>query len=320
MKGVAYLDPPDGRRFVAPSRAAVALAWIIAAVAPIAAGVGLFWSGPEGPVAFTTLRGDSVELFGRGLYRLDTLLAGAGHRGTDVVTLALALPLLVASTVAYRRGSVRGGLLLLGALVWFVYAYASYSLGVAAYNELFLVYVVLFSASLFALGLVYRSFDLQALGARLGERAPRRALAWFMYSSGVVTLVVWLSVPLIAAVQGGAPAGLDSYTTLFTVGLDLAVIVPLTFLTGVLVLRREGTGYLIASALLVFEAMLAPLITAQSVSQFRAGVEFTPGVIVGPILGFVVLALVALGFLSILLRAAPRLSVRGEPERTVAER
>ncbi len=89
---------------------------------------------------------------------------------------------------------------------------------------------------------------------------------------------------------------------MFTYALDLAVITPATFISGALILRRSPLGYLIALSLLVLEAMLAPLIVAQTVSQLAAGVTFTPAEIIGPIAGFVVLALVAVWTIFAILR------------------
>jgi hypothetical protein len=57
----------------------------------------------------------------------------------------------------------------------------------------------------------------------------------------------------------------------------MAVIAPASILAGLLILRQTALGYLIALALLVLEAMLAPMIAAQMVSQLSAGVELTPG-------------------------------------------
>src|SRR5581483_5774736 len=131
-----------------PSRAVVGLAALIAALALIAAGVGLFWQDAGSPFTFTTLWGQTVAMYGRGVYRFVTRFRGAGIRGTDVVTIALGMPLLIMATLRYRRGSLRWGLLLMGTLVYFLYVCASLALN-AAYNVLFLVYIALFSASLF---------------------------------------------------------------------------------------------------------------------------------------------------------------------------
>jgi len=57
-----------------------------------------------------------------------------------------------------------------------------------------------------------------------------------------------------------------------------------------------------AVPLLILLALLAPLIAAQTISQLSAGVVLTPGQIVGPVSGFVVLALAAIAVVWSLLR------------------
>ncbi|NTW04447.1 MAG: hypothetical protein HGA19_24820 [Oscillochloris sp.] len=285
-----------------PSGVIVGLAALIAVLALIAAGAGLFWQEAGGPLTFTTLRGQTVELYGRGVYRFDTRFQGAASRGTDLVTLVLGIPLLLVATLRYRRGSLRWGLLLVGTLVYFLYVYASLALNVA-YNNLFLVYVVLCSASLFALILAYHATDLPALQAHFLPSLPRRGPALFMLASGLVTLMIWLGPLLSALLQGQPPALLGSSTTMVTDALDLGIITPATIMAGVLILRRAPLGYLIACSLLVLEMLLAPLIAAQTVSQVLAGVSFSTGQIVGPIAGFSILALAAVVVTAILLRA-----------------
>ena len=80
--------------------------------------------GTAHPVSFTTVRGEVVDLFGAGIYRYDSVFSGAGNRGTDVVTLVIALPLLVMSVLGCRRGSLRWQLVLTGALAYFLYVCA----------------------------------------------------------------------------------------------------------------------------------------------------------------------------------------------------
>lgn len=277
------------------------LSALIAVLALVAAGSGLFWQGEGDTFTFTTLRGETVEMYGRGLYRYDTLFTGAGNRGTDAITLLLGIPSLLLSLRLYRRGSLRGGLLLAGVIAYFLYVYASLALS-AAYNNLFLVYIVLFSASLFALLLAFASVNLQALPAHFSPRLPRLSVAVFMFASGGVTFVVWLGPLLSALLQDEPPHLLGSYTTKVTDVLDLGIITPATFAAGLLILRRAALGYLVALALLVLEVSLAPLIAVQTISQVSAGVSFSTGEIVGPMAGFVVLALLAIRFIVALLR------------------
>lgn len=50
----------------------------------------------DGPVV-TTVRGDEIQLYGKGLYDLDTRFIGAGNRATDALVLIAGLPLLAVS-------------------------------------------------------------------------------------------------------------------------------------------------------------------------------------------------------------------------------
>lgn len=286
---------------ITASDTVVLLSALIGMLALVATLAGLFWPGGDGAWTFTTQRGLEVEMYGRGLYQRDSLLFGAGNRGTDAVILVVGIPLLAMATVLYRRGSFRGGLLLLGTQAWFLYAYSSYALTVAL-NGLFLVYVALFSASLWALILTARSFDIDALAAHISEATPRRALGIFLLASAAITLAIWLMEPLAALVTGEVPDILQTWNTLFTNALDMAVIVPAAAVAGWLVLRGDALGYLIALPLLVIEAVLAPMIVAQTISQLEAGYDFTTAEIVGPIAGFTVLALIAIWFLTATLR------------------
>src|SRR4029450_14075606 len=87
--------------------------------------VGLLATGGVTPRTVTSVHGELVELYGTGVYDDDTVFKGAGNRGSDLVTLLLAVPLLLAATAVYRRGSLRGALLLSGGLSWPLYLYAS---------------------------------------------------------------------------------------------------------------------------------------------------------------------------------------------------
>lgn len=277
------------------------LAWLTGVLAFVAVGAAFLWPQDGAPFTVTSLRGQAVQIYGRGLYRFDTLFTGAANRGNDVVTLVLGVPLLVYTTLRYRRGSLRGALLLLGTLVYFLYLYSSYALGIA-FNRLFPLYIALFSASLFAFVLLFASIDRQHLADQLAPNLPRRAIAGFMVFSGLATLVIWLLPLLNDLALNQLPPASGVYTTKITDVLDLGIITPATFIAGTLIWRRYPVGYLVAFSLLVLEMLLLPMIAAQTVSQLAAGITFTTAEIVGPISGFATLGLLALWVTIILLR------------------
>jgi hypothetical protein len=279
----------------------VGLSWLIAVLALVAVGAGFFWPHDGASFTFTSLRGQEVPIYGRGLYRYDTRFTGAGNRGSDVVTLVLGIPLLLYAAARYRRDSLRGGLLLLGTLVYFLYLYSSYALG-TAFNPLFLVYIALFSTSLFAFVLLFVALATQFRMDQVAPDLPRRGIAVFMVFSGLATLVIWLQPLLNELAHNQLPAMLGAYSTKVTDVLDLGLITPATFAAGVLIWRRNAIGYLVAFSLLVLEIMLTPLIVAQTISQLGAGIHFTPAEMIGPMAGFATLGLLALWVMIILWR------------------
>jgi hypothetical protein len=160
-------DRPLGRPGSGVWLAVACLVLLIGLSAVAASLVGLL-PGDGASRTVTSIRGEAVRLYGQGLYRYDTVFIAEGSRGTDAVTVVLAVPLLVVATLlAYRRGSRRGGLLLAGALTYFLYVSASRALS-NAYNPLFLLYIVVFSASVFGLLLV------AGLDHQLAGDGPRR--------------------------------------------------------------------------------------------------------------------------------------------------
>jgi hypothetical protein len=275
---------------------AARLSALVAALAVVAALTGLLWSGGSAPDSVTSVHGEQVELWGEGLYRHDSVFKAAANRGTDLVTLLLAVPLLALAMRRYRRPTLAGALALAGVLAWFLYLYASLALG-TAYNGLFLLYVVAMAASLWGIALIARGIDARALPRGLADRVPRRALAALLLVSAVLTSFVWVEPLLSAAAAGEPPHLLLHATTTVTEALDLGVIVPAAAVAAALILRRRVEGLLLGVPLLVLLWLLAPAIVAQTVFQLRAGWEFTTPEVVGPIGGFLVLGAVTTALL-----------------------
>jgi hypothetical protein len=251
---------------------------------------------------FTTVRGETVQMYGQGLYRYDSYFKAPILRGTDAVAFFVGLPLLATAFLFYRRGSLRGGLLLAGALSFFLYYSASLAFS-AAFNRLFPAYVALFSASFFAFISALTAIDAPALAARLSPRLPRRGLAAFLGVAGLGVLFIWVSELVGPVLDGGAPANLGADTTLFTHAFDIAIIAPVVILTGVSVLRREPLGALLAAPLLVLCTLIGLVVIAQTAAQTLAGITFPIGVYIGMIGSWVVMGALAIGLAAAFFRS-----------------
>lgn len=273
------------------------LTWLvplIAVLAIILAGIGLFSQGGDGPFSFTTVYGDTVEIYGQGVYRHDSSFVAALSKGTDAITLFVGVPLLLLGYMFYLRGSLRGSLFLIGMLLYFLYVGVTYTFSVG-FNALFLIYTALFSAGLFATIIALTTVDMQLLADKVTPGMPQRGIAFFMFVAGLGTLLLWLSELIGPLTTGQAPANLGPYTTMFTHGFDSAVITPATVITGVYLLRRKPLGTLLAAPLLILCTLIGVVVIAQTVSQTLAGFVFPIGVYVGMIGSWVVMGAFAVG-------------------------
>ena len=212
----------------------------------------------------------------------------------DIITLVLAIPILLAAFTAYRRGALRGGLFLAGALAYF-YAYTSMGFG-AAYNNLFLAYTLIFAASLYGLILTLLSFDVEALPGRFAVGLPHNGIGIFLIVSGVILSLIWLVLSIVPALfTNTAPPEAQYYTTFITGIVDIGIVAPALIVSGALMRRRSPTGYLLAATMLIFTCILGANLTAGGVLQVVRGV-ITIGQAMVFTVPFVILSLIVVRF------------------------
>ena len=281
--------------------ALILLSSLIAAGAGVAAAIGLFAGGGPGQHSVTSIRGDEVTLYGVGLFRDDTFLIGAGNRGTDAVTLFVEVPLLVLAIALCRRGGLLARVLLTGVTGYFLYYYASMVFA-TAYNRLFPLYVALFSASLFAFLLAFSSVAPREVAAQFPAHPSRRVIAGYLWAVAALLTLVWLPSMLTPLVTGDTPELVATYTTMPTWALDLGVIAPTAALAAILLRRGRPQGYRLATVMLILNVTIGAMLMGQSAAQLVAGVPLTTGEIVGMILSFAALTVVAAGLLGVLVR------------------
>jgi hypothetical protein len=227
--------------------------------------------GP-GEYEYQSIFGETVSIYGKGLYSHDSVSMAAQAIAQDYVTLFLGVPLLLLSFYMYRKGFLKGSLLLTGTLGYFLYTYASYSF-LSMYNSMFLTYVALMSASFFAFILMMMSYDVEKLPLFFTKKMPVKFLGGFLLFGSFVFGMMWtgkLGLPLL---NNTPPADLQHYTTFVIQALDLGFVVPTGLLAGILLMMRKPFGYLLAPVIIIKEITLLTALTAMILLQLKAGVE-----------------------------------------------
>lgn len=248
------------------------LVMAIGILSAIACAVGLFSTGGPGEYVFTSLHGESVKIYGLGLYQNDSVSLVAQGKAGDLVTLMMGIPLLLGSLYLKNKGSFRGKLMLTGTLGYFLYTYTSYAF-LWNYNPFFILYVVLMSMSLYAFILNFMSFDIEKVPAMFGEKLPVKFLAGFQFFVGIAIGLMWLAKVAPTIVGHAVPVGLEHYTTLVIQGMDLGIIVPTAILSAILLLKRKPMGYLLTAVIIVKGFTMLTALSAMIFNMALKGVE-----------------------------------------------
>ena len=258
-----------------PNNIVIRLALIIIPLALLAAGAGVFWQGTGESYPFNTLRGETVMIRGHGLYRYDTVNSASQEIGTDIVTLLIGIPLLITGIILSRKGALRGQLLLTGGLGYFLYTYGAMCF-LTAFNPLFLVYVALFSLSLFAFILSMSNLDVNEVARHISDGFPRRAIAAYFIIVAVFLTLAWLGLVALPSLTWSPPNGLESAITMVIQALDLGVIVPTAFITATLLLKKSAWGYTLSSVMLLKILTMGAALIAMIIGQILAGIAIDP--------------------------------------------
>jgi hypothetical protein len=204
-----------------------------------------------------------------------------GARAQDACSIVVAVLLLV---LALRPASVRLELVRLGLLGYLAYSYLIYVTGVPM-NRVFLVYVVIVALS--GAGLV-RGLALAVANppASSASRRLRRGTGWMLVVTGVLFAGLWLSALLPYALGGAHPEPEGVGGTPYPVfWLDLAIVLPLVTMVGVLLLRRHRAGPALAVVALIkvvtlFTALWAgPLVALASDTEVHLGPDAGPSLL-----------------------------------------
>lgn len=244
-------------------------------LATFASIIGLVSSKGNGSYEHTSINGEIVEIYGKGIYKNDSVSVVAQGKAADLVTLLLAVPILAVSTIYALKGSLKARLLLTGTLGYFLYTYMSYSF-LWNYNPLFIVYVILMSISMFAFILSLMSFDLGKVPSMFKDKLPIKFLAGFQFFIAIMLGLLWVGKLIPSIFSGAIPIGLEHYTTLVIQGMDLGFIVPIAVISGVLLLKRKPFGYLFTSIIIIKAITMLTSITAMIINSYLSGVVVNP--------------------------------------------
>jgi hypothetical protein len=203
--------------------------------------------------------------------------------GNDWLTLVVAVPLLLMSTVGAQRGSARAFLVWAGAIGYGVYNYAFYLLG-AALNVFFPLYVAALVLAAVILIITLGQVDASSVALKAPPIVPVRLVGGAFVMIGVGLAAVWTAM-WAAYVFAGRPTPVDPDAFRLVAALDLSLMVPALVSGGVLLWRRRPWGVVLSAIAGVQGSLYLVVLSVNSWIAIERGLAAWPGelVIWGPL-------------------------------------
>lgn len=192
----------------------------------------------------------------------------------DWVTLLVAVPIFFLALALGKRGSKTGFALLAGLMMYTVYNYSYYLFG-AAFNAMFLGYVVVFVMGIF--GIITGVLTL--IGLLRSDDLPSvrisKSISIYMTLTAIFLSIGWIGQWINFILKGIKPPLLEQFgaTNHLVAALDMTLVVP-WFLLGAVLLWKQSIIGLIISLMLHLKAVIYNVILIWgSLFQHGAGVE-----------------------------------------------
>ena len=207
-----------------------------------------------------------------GLYR-DNLWTSSQLRGSDLVRLIIAVPLLIGALVFTQRGSRRALLIWFGLLWMTVYDYAFFVFG-AAFNEFFLIYVALFALSMLALLFALPKVDAQSIKREFKAATPVKWISAYMPFIAVFLGGMWIAQSLSFVTSGIVPQSIQNsgHPTGVVYALDLSLLVPGMVLGAIWLWQRRPWGYVLGAMMMVKGTVYPLALVGMTIFSANAGV------------------------------------------------
>ncbi|MCF8242791.1 MAG: hypothetical protein K9J16_15540 [Melioribacteraceae bacterium] len=255
---------------------------VIVIFSTVAALMGIVSDDGPGQYTHETIRGETIEIYGTGIYKHMSAEVAPQGIAQDYVTLFIGIPLLLLSIFSAKNGSLKWRYLLSGILGYFLVTYLFY-LMMGMYNELFLVYALLLAASFFAFSLTMLSFNLDSLNEKFSDKTPAKLAGGFLLFNTAAIAILWLGIVVPPLIEGSIyPDELNHYTTLVVQGLDLGLLLPLAFVSGLLLIKKTNWGFLLGPVYLIFLSLLMTALTAKIIAMGLLGFSIIPVIFIIP--------------------------------------
>jgi len=205
------------------------------------------------PLSFLVILVSSAGLFIPGFYAAETLNWQAQAVGQDMINLFFIVPCLLITSIAAFRNKKYAVPIWGGIMLYLTYTFVIYCFTIH-FNRLFIVYCLCLGLPFYALVYLWLLQYRENIFSGMEKKAGTRYVGIYLLLIAVLFYTLWLAEIIPANIKNTIPNSLQQ-TGLLTNGvqvLDLAIILPGIFITGILLLNKNAAGFMLTPILLTF--------------------------------------------------------------------
>ena len=245
----------------------------------------------------TNQYGDTVKMWGYGVYTHDSFFKAPIFIGSDFTILLFIVPLAIFTFIkTIKNTTAENYIYSFGVLGALLYYSSSLAFGVT-YNILHLLYIALFGLCFFGVGFLFvKLHGLSICKNKVCTYTFTLGMKIFLIVAGVSLFVAWLPDIVTSIINGTSLELIEVYTTEITYVLDMGIVSPLMFITYYLLKMNSFVGYVLLRMILKICMVVGIMLPLQTVFQLMAGISVPIPALCTKVLIFVMLAGFALYF------------------------
>lgn len=204
-------------------------------------------------LALVTITATAAGFFITDLFQKDNLALAGNARGTALVILAVAVPVMVVSMFLSARGNLRARLVWLG-MVTYIFYNSFYFTFSTTFHRFFLVFLAMLSLSGWALLVLLMHTNVEQTKAAFAPKTPVRFTAIVLLFPVLIFLIVDLKEMLISTIENSLPVSIlntQMPSNHFHV-VDLAFLVPVFLMAAVWLWQRRAWGFTLAGMMMSY--------------------------------------------------------------------
>ncbi len=227
------------------------------------------------PLVLLLVASSSCGIFIKDFYAAETNNWQVQSRGQDLIDLLLITPALIVTSILAHRENKAALLVWGGVVLYLTYTFTIFSFSVH-FNSMFVVYCLILGLSFYAfIYFIYVIFKNDSVNDVSISGSFSKVMGIYFMSVSCIFYLLWLSEVIPATINNSIPQ------TIIDVGLptnpvhvlDLAVVLPGIFVTGLLVLKKRSIGFVLAPVVLTFFILMDLTIAILTVMMVTKGFE-----------------------------------------------